>query len=361
MYMKIGIYSPYLDTLGGGERYLLTFVEYCLQRGWQVDLFWPDFNIISKAKDRFNLKLDGCKLNDKAYKRFSTSSSYFDKIVNYFFLKKYDLIFYLSDGSIPYLNAKQNWLHFQIPMNLDGKGFWTQKKLSKINRIICNSHFTKSFIDKSFSVDSTVVYPPVSVHNFINTDIKKENIILNVGRFDQVFESKRQDILIRNFKKMVDNGLEGWQLVFVGSNSHNETDLLKLRELGVGYPINFEVNVSYSELLSWYHRSSIYWHGAGFEIDEQNHPDKTEHFGMTIVEAMASKCITIAYNKGGVSEIIQDKINGYLWENETQLREMTKNMINSLGKEEKTVHNGVERAMLFSKEIFFAELEKLFK
>jgi len=38
--MRAAIYDPYLDTLGGGERYCLTVAEILLKNGWQVDLFW---------------------------------------------------------------------------------------------------------------------------------------------------------------------------------------------------------------------------------------------------------------------------------------------------------------------------------
>ncbi len=39
--MKAGIYDPYLDTAGGGERYCLTLAETLLKNGWEVDIFWP--------------------------------------------------------------------------------------------------------------------------------------------------------------------------------------------------------------------------------------------------------------------------------------------------------------------------------
>ena len=38
--MKAGIYDPYLDTLGGGERYVLAVANCWLKRGWNVNIFW---------------------------------------------------------------------------------------------------------------------------------------------------------------------------------------------------------------------------------------------------------------------------------------------------------------------------------
>ena len=35
---RAAIYDPYLDTLGGGERYCLSVVEFLLQNNYQVDI-----------------------------------------------------------------------------------------------------------------------------------------------------------------------------------------------------------------------------------------------------------------------------------------------------------------------------------
>ena len=39
--MKFGFYSPYLDTFGGGERYMLTLASY-FSKDHIVDIFWDD-------------------------------------------------------------------------------------------------------------------------------------------------------------------------------------------------------------------------------------------------------------------------------------------------------------------------------
>ena len=44
-------------------------------------------------------------------------------------------------------------------------------------------------------------------------------------------------------------------------------------------------------------------------------PSFYESFGLSIIEAMASKVFCIATNTGGIPEIIQDNITGYLFEN----------------------------------------------
>ena len=63
MSLRAAIYDPYLDTLGGGERYCLTVGEILLKNGYQVDIFWSgNQEIISQAEKRFDLKLQDIKL-----------------------------------------------------------------------------------------------------------------------------------------------------------------------------------------------------------------------------------------------------------------------------------------------------------
>jgi len=63
MSLKAAIYDPYLDTLGGGERYCLSVAEILSQNGYEVDIFWSgDQDILIRAQDRFALDLSTVKL-----------------------------------------------------------------------------------------------------------------------------------------------------------------------------------------------------------------------------------------------------------------------------------------------------------
>ena len=64
--MRIGIYDPYLNTLGGGERYVLTAAE-CLSKKHQVEVFWEDTQILVKAERRFNLDLGKIRLANNIF------------------------------------------------------------------------------------------------------------------------------------------------------------------------------------------------------------------------------------------------------------------------------------------------------
>src|SRR3990172_5524638 len=193
--MHAAIYNPYLDTLGGGERYTISFAKVLSDVGYDVDVEWKNPKIKNKLEERFGIKLQGINfIND--IKRGDG----------------YDICFWLSDGSIPLLRARKNFLHFQFPFkDTNGKSLLNRMKLVRINRVICNSKFTKSFVDKEYGIDSLVIYPSARTEKI--KPKRKENIILFVGRFSRLTQLKRQDVLIEVFKKFVKRGYEDWKLI----------------------------------------------------------------------------------------------------------------------------------------------------
>src|SRR5258708_29478448 len=90
--LKIGIYSPYLDTLGGGEKYMLTIAEYLSQKT-HVDLlldshlFSLDIHQVLNKMERMHA-LDLSKLN--LVKAPIGKGSFM--LQRLFFLKKYDVL-----------------------------------------------------------------------------------------------------------------------------------------------------------------------------------------------------------------------------------------------------------------------------
>ena len=97
--MRIGIFDPYLDTLGGGEKYMLAMAS-CLSKDNNVSVFWDSEDILKKAEKRFEINLS--KVNT-FQNIFSNKTSLFKRLKT---LKEFDLIIYLSDGSIPLVLSK---------------------------------------------------------------------------------------------------------------------------------------------------------------------------------------------------------------------------------------------------------------
>lgn len=350
--MRIGVFDPYLDTVSGGERYCLTLVE-DLARNHQVEIFWDGSDLKEEIKKRLLINLDKVSFAGNIFFR---RGNFLEKLKK---TSQYDLIFYLSDGSIPLSFAKRNILHFQIPFsNINGKTLINKIKLRRFSSIICNSRFTKSVIDRSYSVNSRVIYPPVDVANF--TVSKKENIILTVGRFTGLFGGKKQEAMINVFKKMVNNGLKNWEFVLIGGLLENDKDYFyKLNCQAEGYPVKLLPNLSFTELKKYYGKAVIYWHANGFGEDEKINPQRFEHFGISTVEAMASGCAPVVFNGGGQKEIVDHGLNGFLWQTEKELISYTAQLIKDNRLREKMAVTAVKKSQNFSKEIFLRRFNEV--
>ncbi len=331
---KAAIYNPYLDTLGGGERYALSFAKVLANNGYEVDLEWKDSAIKEILEKRFGMDLPGINVIPDVKKGDG-----------------YDLCFWVSDGSIPLMHARHNILHFQVPFRgVNGKSLVNKMKLFRINNIVCNSRFTKNVIDKEFGVESIVIYPPVDTEAF--KPKRKENIILYVGRFSKILQSKGQDILVEAFKKLYDGGETNWKLILAGGVEVGVGDwVAELRRQAEGYPVELVESPDLNTLKDLYGKAKIFWSAAGFGQDETENPEKMEHFGITVIEAMASGDVPLIFNGGGHKEIIEDGVNGFLWDSVESLVEKTKQLV-----ENKQFHtfevNAKRKAGDFSENIF---------
>lgn len=346
--MKIGFYSPYLDTFGGGERYLLTLASYLSARHI-VEIFWDEAAIKGPIARFLKIDLTKVTFRENIFKK-----PILKKLLA---TRNYDLIFFLSDGSIPLSLAKKNILHFQVPFTKSPPK--TSKfKLLKFNYVICNSHFTKFFIDKTYDINSLVIYPPVDLSNF-KTEMK-EKIILSVGRFgNEQLHPKKQEILIEVFKEVY-KSFPDWKLILAGQAKKEDYRYLrKLKKVARGLGIRILENITFSELKNYYSKSSIYWHATGFGKDELKFPEKMEHFGISTVEASASGAVPIVIGKGGQKEIIHDEKDGLLWQTKSELLEKTTLIIQNEEFKQQLSAQAIKNSRRFSKEIFFRSYEKL--
>lgn len=210
------------------------------------------------------------------------------------------------------------------------------QRLKSYQLIFANSKFTKKWIYNYWGRHAEVLYPPVDLlfKKYQIKKIKKEKIICSVGRFFTLGHGKKQEILIKAFKKLYNNGYTNWQFHLVGGLGNEPTSIEfvnKLRSLTFGYPIYFHFNVDRRELEEIYLKSSIYWHAAGFREDEKDKPIKFEHFGIAPIEAMSAGCIPLLFKGGGLTEVVNNlKLNAdiHLFKSQEELVEKTIYIIN---------------------------------
>lgn len=353
--MKIGIYSPYLDTAGGGEKYMLTIAE-VLSLDHQVEVFL-DTHLESVGAEKIKVKI--VKLHGLDLSKVKFISAPFNK-GDFFkrlkFLKNYDVIFFLTDGSLFFSTARKSFIHFQVPFEYSNQGVWQRKKLKTWKKAIYNSKFTQDIVEKSWPIKGEVIYPPVNISLF--KPLKKEKQIISVGRFFGYLKSKKQELLIDSFKRLVDEkGLKGWSLHLAGSALEGDKPYIEeLKQLGSGYDIFLHPNATLDELKKLYGQSSIYWHATGFGDDD---PKNWEHFGITTVEAMSAGVVPVAINKGGQTEIVENGVNGFLWDTLDEMLKQTHELIKDPKKMSRFSKEAIERSEMFSKDNFSDKIKKL--
>lgn len=352
--MKIGLYSPYLDTAGGGEKYILSIADAVVDE--EVDflvgthLYQIDVReIIKKIEQLHGLNLSKVNLIKAP---IGPGSSFLKR---YFFLEKYDFLFYLTDGSVFFSSAKRSIIHFQVPFQNPKLNLWQKIKLSSFNRAIFNSNFTKEVIEKTWPIKGQVIYPPVDTKKFKALSKKKQ--IISVGRFFSYLKNKKHSLLISAFKNLVENkAFADYSLHLVGVAGEGDRSYLEqLKTQASNLAIFFYPNASLDELSKLYGESKVYWHAAGYE--EQD-PEKFEHFGISTVEAMAAGCIPVVINKGGQREIV-DKQSGYLWNDLDEMESLTIKVLKNPKLAKDFSAHAQKKASDFDKTVFQSAIKKL--
>jgi len=363
--MKIGLYSPYIPKhFGGGEKHMLTSAWY-LSKKHDVEVLIPSD---SGDERTWRAKYESLFDLDLSRVRFVTSplaDRRVTPLATWQLTHTYDAFLYLTDGSLFLSGAKRNILHIQIPYTFAKNQILERLKLRSWNVKNANSQFTKTVVEKAWKTKIDYLhYPYVKIPP--KTIAKKTKDIIAVGRFipsGHASHSKGQEVLIRAFAQAREHRqLQNSTLHLVGviePTPEAKEFVTSLQQQSQGLPIKFWHDIPQTELEKLYDRCSLFWHAAGWQIDDQAQPEKVEHFGMTTIEAMARGCVPIVLEKGGSKEIITDGKNGFFFGNEDDLREVSVKLIDNHALLEKVQTAARDRAQDFSLEKFCQTLDEM--
>lgn len=332
-------------------------IAQCLSQNHEVSIFWDNKEDLDPLLSRFSIDLTEVRMEENIFNKKISTLERFSRS------RKFDYIILLSDGSFP-LVASKLLVHIQQPLhNLQSNSILSKIKLSRIKYFFCNSEYTKSFIEKKFPIKTKVIYPPVKLKP---KNLKKENIILHVGRFrvkNVVNDDyKKQSVMIDEFKKMVDNGLVDWKFVLAVSVWDKEKEEFeRMKKRSEGYPVEFLVNKSNDELWDYYSKAKIYWHATGFGEDLEKNPEYAEHFGISTVEAMGAGAVPVVIEAGGQKELITDGENGFLWNSLSELESKTLKLTKDPVLLEEMSGSAKKRAKYFADQNFCEKIGELLK
>ena len=162
--------------------------------------------------------------------------------------------------------------------------------------LIVQSHYDKE--KYSFHKNCTIIHNPLYVSNQFG-DIKKENIILAVGRLEYL---KGFDMLIEALSYI---NLKGWRVIILGEGDYRQ----KLEEqiFKNGLDSFVEMAGNRQDIEKYYKRASIFVLSS-----------RVEGFPNVLIEAMSYGCASIAFDcLTGPRDIIDDKKNGLLIKEES--------------------------------------------
>ncbi|MFP5380351.1 MAG: methyltransferase domain-containing protein, partial [Vicinamibacteria bacterium] len=136
--------------------------------------------------------------------------------------------------------------------------------------------------------------------------------------------------------------------------------LARVREAAAGLPVDILTDVSFETLRDLYARASIYWHAAGFGPGGlSTTPGAAEHFGITIVEAMASGAVPVIADAGGAAEIVTEPDTGLKAASLDQFVDKTAWLVRQAEERVAMASRGVARAAIFSHSRFAARVDAL--
>ncbi|MCL5877707.1 MAG: glycosyltransferase [Candidatus Bathyarchaeota archaeon] len=328
---KFLVVHPYLDIYGGGERVCHNVIKTLLSHGQDVELLTFDFDAV-KYRDivgeafpkQVTIHSLGHRTEEKPpftiYKRHRNFAKLLKKYRNQL---NYDYLF-STQSSSPFepvfLNkAKKNIAYVHFPeIHYDyNRGtlkrrlylwlfkHWVEQGIDKLDLVFCNSNYTKEALTalwKTHGVkDPVVVYPPVNLEKFWCDKplSQRRKRVVYVARF---IPAKRHEIL-----KQLAADLPQFEFASVGGLIEAEKPWFERFSQNLPSNYTLKTNLPTADLLELLQDSRIYVHLM-----------EGEHFGIAPVEGLASGCVAVVHDSGGMKEFIPPQ---YRWQNIDDLKE----------------------------------------
>ena len=391
---RIAMIQPRLDGQGGLEKYGAFVIERLAQR-FPLDVLAEHDVDLAHVEHAFGVKLGHARfINDpRCAPKPATGNAITRRTGQWSnendygaMTAPYDLVIGQSIGLPHRSRARRSVLlcHFPVVQNLrvdptvpssglrsllssDGRSQRAVRvRLDSWQRIVCNSAFTRHWIDRYWARDADIINPPIDVAREPDLSVKKPWIV-GVGFFSrpvgEQWSYKRQELLIDTFKSLCDAGLKGWELHLAGHVLPPTPDAYahveELRRRADNYPVQLHPNCAHSDVLSLYRHGSVFWHATGYGVDAEAAPERLEHFGMVTAESMSWGCVPVVVDFGGQPEIVQNDRNGFLWRTLPELAERTMQLVNQPALREKLAAGAIERASTFGLDRFRRQLDAM--
>ena len=312
---KIGVFCPTLNVYGGGEFVAIALANTLAQNNHDVILFTNAAVNPKAIKNYFGEPLHPSIQTIVQPTRFSSRglADFYQTIIHSYIAKaKCDLFVdafsncvfpwtQISYIHFPYLNqyAFSKTFPYLGSPRISQAGTLPhvilEKNLIDYNKrlVLANSYYTAGEIQKYSGKAVKVLYPPfsssISKLGKTTTKNSEENLIVTVSRLEPSKLLSR----IPQIAALADKNI---QFAIVGRLCSKETlsNLqAQVKKLGLTERVKFYPDASAETKIDLLKRAKIYLHTM-----------VGEHFGISIVEAMALGCVPIVHNSGGMREFV---------------------------------------------------------
>lgn len=314
----IGVVHHSLNSCGGGELLSLTLAKALKEKGYKVIYYTTQKTDWSYVQATLGVNFEP----DHEKYVFKVKIPYFgiyQRLIASLFAKprkECHLVINTHGDVMPFVDTDITYMHYptfslwyENPVNVKylKSIFWKsyfipyyniQKALVKniAGLILTNSKFSRETIRKYVGRNALVIYPPVYIEKYINISktTERKNLVLTVGRFTP--EKRYEDII------KIASYLPKVKFIIVGSvsNKLNRQYYEKIYRIIIKKKLKNIVlmpNLRFQDKLKLLSRAKVYLHAM-----------VNEHFGISVVEAMASGLIPIVHKSGGPwKDILEEK------------------------------------------------------
>ena len=174
------------------------------------------------------------------------------------------------------------------------------ENLMKNTLVLTNSGYTRKAISNAFNIDAKILYPPVDVETFQEIALKsnqRDGMVLVISR---IAPDKQIENAIEVARIMRGRGI-GKIMTIAGNLHYYDLQYYQqMKNMIADYDlsdyVSLQTNISFSRLIQLMQLAKVYFH-----------PRIDEHFGISIVEAMASGLVPVVSNIGGHTEFVPPK------------------------------------------------------
>ena len=303
---------------GGKTGVIFKLIEILNKYDIIPDLYSYDTGKIANVTKSKNIQFNFKKVTDFGIKRFTYYKNYFLLRLISNKLQNYDFIFNsthcLNKNIFP--NKLVNYIHYLYPLEYSEPKFlkislsrklyllplrWLNRdhsrNKSKYGLVVANSSFTKKKIEEWYPSQKNkvqVIYPPVNIKYFWNEQNNRSNQVISVGNFEPQKDQLTQ-IKIAKFFPNIKFIITGFVNFKFRRDYYNKC-LNYVKHLNVKNVI-LKPNLGKEELRLLLQKSKYFIHTR-----------ENEHFGISIVEAIAAGCIPLVHDSGGQREIVPFEI-----------------------------------------------------